>query len=279
MNFSSDNAYGASARNSQSRHRCRGRRRAVLWRRRHHPARDGKRLNEIFGREVAAFPVLTGTAANSLALATLCPPHGAIFCHAGGHIAVDECAAPEFFTHGAKAGAAARARPARSRRRPSPRRCPAFSAAYTAPSPVSVSITQLTELGTAYAPDEIAAICRLRARPWHARAYGRRALRQCAGHSGLRGGRHHLARGCRCALLRRHQERRAGRRGGDLLRSRKGRRFRIPPQEGRASAVEDALRLGAARRLSGGRVVARRRRRTPMRWHSNWRTDCARPRA
>jgi len=60
------------------------------------------RFCEIFEREVAVFPVVSGTAANALALATLVPPHGAIFCHAEAHIAVDECGAPEFFTHGAK---------------------------------------------------------------------------------------------------------------------------------------------------------------------------------
>src|SRR5215472_17093125 len=65
-----------------------------------------KRLTTLFGElfehEVAVFPVVSGTAANALALATLVPPHGAILCHADAHIAVDECGAPEFFSHGAK---------------------------------------------------------------------------------------------------------------------------------------------------------------------------------
>jgi hypothetical protein len=46
--------------------------------------------------------VATGTAANSLALAALCPPHGSIVCHRDAHIQNDECGAPEFYTHGAK---------------------------------------------------------------------------------------------------------------------------------------------------------------------------------
>ncbi|NPD14490.1 low specificity L-threonine aldolase [Xinfangfangia sp. D13-10-4-6] len=46
--------------------------------------------------------VATGTAANALSLATLCPPWVAIYCHQNAHIAHDECGAPEFFTHGAK---------------------------------------------------------------------------------------------------------------------------------------------------------------------------------
>ena len=65
-----------------------------------------KRLNsafsELFEREVEAFWVSTGTAANSLALAALCPPHGSIICHREAHIQNDECGAPEFYTGGAK---------------------------------------------------------------------------------------------------------------------------------------------------------------------------------
>ena len=60
------------------------------------------RLVELFEKEIASFAVISGTAANALAIATLCPQHGAVFCHSEAHIAVDECGAPEFFTHGAK---------------------------------------------------------------------------------------------------------------------------------------------------------------------------------
>src|SRR5687768_15572286 len=59
-------------------------------------------MSDLFGRDTAALWVATGTAANSLALAALCPPHGAIICHRDAHIQNDECGAPEFFTHGAK---------------------------------------------------------------------------------------------------------------------------------------------------------------------------------
>src|ERR1700692_2808810 len=65
-------------------------------------ARLKERMTAFFGLDVSVFPVITGTAANALSLATLCPPHGAIFCHAESHIAMDECGAPEFFTHGAR---------------------------------------------------------------------------------------------------------------------------------------------------------------------------------
>ena len=58
--------------------------------------------SQVFGREVAIFPVTTGTAANSLALSQITPPFGAMYCHQAAHIVTDECGAPEFFTGGAK---------------------------------------------------------------------------------------------------------------------------------------------------------------------------------
>jgi threonine aldolase len=59
-------------------------------------------LSDLFEAEVAALWVATGTAANAMALAALCPPHGSIVCHRDAHIQNDECGAPEFYTHGAK---------------------------------------------------------------------------------------------------------------------------------------------------------------------------------
>jgi threonine aldolase len=59
-------------------------------------------FSELFGTEVRAFWVTTGTAANSLALAALCPPYRGILCHKDAHIEVDAAGAPGFFTGGAK---------------------------------------------------------------------------------------------------------------------------------------------------------------------------------
>ena len=59
-------------------------------------------FGRVFGREVTVLWVASGTAANCLALATLCPPYGGIVCHAYAHIQVDEAGAPEFYTGGAK---------------------------------------------------------------------------------------------------------------------------------------------------------------------------------
>ena len=59
-------------------------------------------FSELFETEVRAFWVATGTAANCLALAALCPPYRSILCHRDAHIEVDEAGAPGFFTGGAK---------------------------------------------------------------------------------------------------------------------------------------------------------------------------------
>jgi threonine aldolase len=121
-----------------------------------------QRLDEViggfFGTEVRAFAVATGTAANSLALATLAPPYGAIYCHPEAHIAVDECGAPGFFSGGAqleriegadgKLTAAALAATLEG-----------HSVSVHSVQPAAVSISQATELGTAYRPAEVAALC------------------------------------------------------------------------------------------------------------------------
>ena len=70
------------------------------------------RLDGLFGAvfetEVRVLPVLTGTAANALALAAATPPYGAIYCHEAAHIQSDECGAPELFTGRGQARASAR---------------------------------------------------------------------------------------------------------------------------------------------------------------------------
>ncbi|MEY2445768.1 MAG: threonine aldolase [Ilumatobacteraceae bacterium] len=51
--------------------------------------------------EAEVFPVISGTAANSLALAAMCPPWGAVMCHETAHILVNECGATSMFGGGA----------------------------------------------------------------------------------------------------------------------------------------------------------------------------------
>ncbi len=105
--------------------------------------------------------VATGTAANALALACLCAPWATVFAHRTAHIAVDECGAPEFFTGGAKItlidGPDGRIPPA------------GLAAALAAigasgvhgVQPGALSLTNVTECGTVYAPDAIARLARL----------------------------------------------------------------------------------------------------------------------
>ena len=60
------------------------------------------KFSEIFEKEVVVFPTASGTAANALALATLTPSFGNVYCHKLAHINMDECGAPEFYTGGGK---------------------------------------------------------------------------------------------------------------------------------------------------------------------------------
>jgi threonine aldolase len=116
---------------------------------------------EIFETEVAIYLTSTGTAANSLALSALVPPYGGIYCHEHAHINTDEAGAPELFTGGAKLisvpgengkldvdyirnhiEAANSLRPHISK-------------------PACISISQATEYGTIYQPDELKEIAEL----------------------------------------------------------------------------------------------------------------------
>jgi threonine aldolase len=67
-------------------------------------ARVKLKLSGIFEREVDAFLVPTGTAANSLCLATITPPWGNIYCHPSSHINNDECGAPRVLHEWREAG-------------------------------------------------------------------------------------------------------------------------------------------------------------------------------
>jgi threonine aldolase len=113
-----------------------------------------KKLAEIFEREVAVFLVPTGTVANSLALAHMTPPWGAVLCHAESHIATDECGAPEFFGGGIKLvglkGEGSKIAPATLRA--------ALDGQWGGPhhvSPSVLSLSQATESGTIYRASEI----------------------------------------------------------------------------------------------------------------------------
>ena len=118
--------------------------------------RASELVRDIFETDCEVFFVVNGTAANSLALAQLCQSFHSVLCHEYAHLETDECGAPEFFSKGAKLlptrgsngkldlaevdVALKRHRDLHSSR------------------PRVISVTQSTELGTVYTPDELRAI-------------------------------------------------------------------------------------------------------------------------
>ena len=123
-------------------------------------------FSELFQTPVTALWVATGTAANALALAALCPPHGGVLCHRDAHVQNDECGAPEFYTHGAKLilaeGPGAKLTPETVRAS-----ADAIANDVHRVQPRALSITNATEYGRVYGPDEVAALGDLaRARGW-----------------------------------------------------------------------------------------------------------------
>ena len=117
------------------------------------------KLSEIFETDVEVFLAVSGTASNALALSSLAPVFGKIYCHELSHINTDECGAPELFTGGAKLI------PMRS----SNGRIKANeldeiirgSGNVHVSQPSVVSITQSCETGTVYQLDEIKAISKI----------------------------------------------------------------------------------------------------------------------
>jgi threonine aldolase len=118
-----------------------------------------ERFCEIFERDVAVYLVATGGAANGLALSVLASPYAMILCHEESHIQMDECGGPEFFTGGAKLlplkGFAAKIAPETviETLRRFPERAPHGT------PPKVLSITQASECGAVYKPEELKALC------------------------------------------------------------------------------------------------------------------------
>jgi threonine aldolase len=117
-----------------------------------------KHFADLFERPCAVFLVATGTAANSIALAAMAPPWGAVYCHPDAHINTDECGAPEFYTGGAKLVGI----PGKSGKIDAPTLAATLAGARRIGvhqvQPAAVSITNATEAGTVYAVSEIAAL-------------------------------------------------------------------------------------------------------------------------
>ena len=121
-------------------------------------ARARASLGAVFERDVAAFLVSTGTAANALALGAVTRPWRGVFCHEEAHIQDDECGAPELFTGGAKLvgipGEAGKITPAVLRQTLA--RYPAGLAKSVQPG--ALSLSQANEAGVIYTLEEISAL-------------------------------------------------------------------------------------------------------------------------
>ncbi len=110
-----------------------------------------------FGRDAEAFFVFNGTAANCLSLQSLTEPYHAVICTEAAHIHNDECGAPERFT-GCKLVPVQTADGKLT--------VESVDSAFHGigdqhhVQPHVISITQATELGTVYKPDEIRALAR-----------------------------------------------------------------------------------------------------------------------
>lgn len=115
-------------------------------------------FSELFGREVAVFFVSTGTAANALSVASVCPPWKRVLCHSNSHLMESEAGAPEAAGGGMKLSA-----PRDRALKLSDHQVRNESIRYKTNDPHTaryglVSVSQATELGTVYTIDELTAL-------------------------------------------------------------------------------------------------------------------------
>lgn len=107
----------------------------------------------LFQKECEVFFVSTGTVGNSLTLASMCQSYHSIICHKLAHIETDECGAPEFFSHGSKIlmseGENGKIEPENIGN------IVTIRSDIHYPKPKIVSVTQATEVGRVYSPNEL----------------------------------------------------------------------------------------------------------------------------
>lgn len=114
-------------------------------------------LRALFETDCDVYFAFNGTAANSLALASLCQSYHSVVCYEAAHVETDECGAPEFFSNGTKLltcpGPQGKIEPAALERLVLRRTDVHF------PKPKALSISQATEVGTTYTPRELTELC------------------------------------------------------------------------------------------------------------------------
>jgi threonine aldolase len=119
-------------------------------------ARASDYFRKLFETDCEVFFAFNGTAANSLALSSLCQSYHSVICSETAHVETDECGAPEFFSNGSKLLIA---RTENGKLTPESIREVALKRQdIHYPKPRVVTLTQATEVGSVYTPDEIRAI-------------------------------------------------------------------------------------------------------------------------
>ena len=160
MNFASDNVYGVDPRIMQAMVDANQRLTDVSYSHDDGAVQCERELSSVFEKEVKVFLTLNGTGANSLALSTITQPYGGVFCHEASHINTDECNAPELFTGGAKfitlTGEGGKITAAAISEK-----LKNFVHGEHGAHPSAISISNATELGTIYVPQEVAAIAKI----------------------------------------------------------------------------------------------------------------------
>ncbi|PTQ11801.1 threonine aldolase [Sphingomonas oleivorans] len=119
-------------------------------------ARASDAFRELFRTNCDVFFAFNGTAANSLALASLCQSYHSVICSSTAHVETDECGAPEFFSNGSKLLVAATKSGKLTAE--AVRTLAASRSDIHFPKPRAVTITQPTETGQVYSIDEIQAL-------------------------------------------------------------------------------------------------------------------------
>lgn len=156
MDFNSDNAAGVHPAVLEAVARAAGPQAAGYdadpW-----SSRLDAAFSELFETPTRAFAVPSGTAANALGLAACVPPYGGVWCHADAHIEVDEAGAVPFYSGGASLmlvpSPHGKLTPAALDEAAARRRGDVHQV-----QPAALSLTQATEWGTVYTPDEVAAL-------------------------------------------------------------------------------------------------------------------------
>lgn len=118
-------------------------------------------LRQLFEIDCDVYYVFNGTAANSLALASMCQSYHSVICSPIAHIETDECGGPEFFSNGSKLLVAESQSPSAKLGKLTPEAVETLVTKRTDlhfPKPKVVSLTQATEFGTVYSVDEVRAL-------------------------------------------------------------------------------------------------------------------------